>query len=724
MKTHLPIALKVEHLSVVKGGGLFSKPKAILQDVSFEVQPGSFVAVIGPNGAGKTTLFKALVNEKPTHGRVLVAQGCGESVCYEDLYANPEYWLQQIGYVPVDNVLHEELTVRQALEHIGWLRLPNRSKAEIWRIITEKLRHLGFAEDDERLDRPVKSLSSGERKKVNIAAELLTNPPLLLLDEPTSNLDPNAERDLMNALRNLAGEHNNGRGPTILIITHTLESLDRCSHVVFIANAKLLASGTPEQVLEALYQSLPLDARPARDANAFEIWAAIFDYYKTVETTKDVQVKPVSLPPIASVRRERQLDNFSRQFRILFSRYFLARYNDLKGIGAILWTGFVAGFLLLIAPSEIFLKARDASAARQTVVLCVILTVIVAAFNSHREISKEFRIYIHERAKGLDPIAYLSSKIAWLAVVIGCFSTLILLALMGFPIARWLCLIFGLTLLSIGVLSTLYDRRLQQQLTVAQRSWRVIQFGVITLPLLGAFLLQLQNKQLPTTPPIGTTAVEISIIATLLLASIAALTTALCTSAAVGGNNDRATQFATGVIIANVIMAFSALVGGTPTFRALFDALEPLAVTYFGYRGFASSISLYCWAGQFRFEEFNSLGHLVAVWMCLLMHFLAAAGLGVSLLRIQEKWTTRAKVLRAILTKERVTWAFVATLIGLLCWGNFLVNQSEAYASLTFYDVLYGGDRYARIEPIQEAQPLQRLIGQISSSACGIAPEE
>lgn len=69
-----PIALKIEHLWVVKGGGWFAKPKAILQDVSFEVQPGAFVAVIGPNGAGKTTLFKALVNEKPTHGRVLVAQ--------------------------------------------------------------------------------------------------------------------------------------------------------------------------------------------------------------------------------------------------------------------------------------------------------------------------------------------------------------------------------------------------------------------------------------------------------------------------------------------------------------------------------------------------------------------------------------------------------------------------------------------------------------------------
>lgn len=723
-QVHSPIALRIEHLWVVKGGGLFSKPKAILQDVSFEVQPGSFVAVIGPNGAGKTTLFKALVNEKPTYGRVLVAQGNSDSARYEDLYANPEYWLQQIGYVPVDNVLHEELTVRQALEHVGRLRLPNRSEAEIWQIITDKLRRLGFAEDDERLDRLVKSLSSGERKKVNIAAELLTNPPLLLLDEPTSNLDPNAERDLMNALRNLSGEQNNGQGPTILLITHTLESLDRCSYVVFIANAKLCASGTPEQVFETLRQSLPLEVRPPAAANAFEVWAAIFDHYKTVETAKNVQVKPPDLAPVPTRQREQRLDSFSRQFRILFSRYFLMRYNDLNGVSAILWTGFIAGFLLLIAPSEIFLKARDASAARQTVVLCVILTVIVAAFNSHREISKEFRIYIHERAKGLDPLAYLSSKVVWLSVVIGAFSTLILLALMGLPIARLLCLLFGMTLLGAGILATLRDRRLQRQLTSVQRAWRIVQFGVVALPLLGAFFLQLQNKQLPTTPPVGTQAVEVSIIATLLLTSLAALTVGLLTSAAVGGNNDRATQFAIGVIIANVIMAFSALVGGTPAFRALFDALEPLTVTHFGYRGFASSISIYCWAGQFRFEEFNSLGHLIAVWMYLLVHFLVAVGICVLLLRLQEKWTTPTKVLRAVFLRERTAWALLAMLIGLLSWSNFLVSQSEAYASLTFYDMLYGGDRYARIESVREAQPLQRLIGQISASACGITPPD
>lgn len=715
-----PIALKIEHLWVVKGGGLFAKPKAILQDVSFEVQPGAFVAVIGPNGAGKTTLFKALVNEKPTHGRVLVTQGDASE--YEDLYANPEYWLQQIGYVPVDNVLHEELTVRQALEHVARLRLPGRSDGEIWQIITEKLKRLGFAEDDERLDRLVKSLSSGERKKINVAAELLTNPPLLLLDEPTSNLDPNAERDLMNALRNLSGEQNDGRGPTILLITHTLESLDRCSYVVFVANAKLCASGTPEQVLQRLRQSLPADQRPPAEANPFEVWAAIFDHYKTVETAKNVAVQPAHLTPVTSPQRERQLDNFGRQFRILFSRYFLMRYNDLTGVGTILWTGFFAGFLLLIAPSDVFLKARDASNARQTVVLCVILTVIVAIFNSQREISKEFRIYIHERAKGLDPMAYLSSKIVWLSGVIGAFTTLILLALMGFPIARGLCLLFAALVFLAGLLSTLRDRRLGRRLISLQRMGRIAQFGLIASPLLGAFLIQLQDKQLPTTPPIGTQAVEVSIIATLLLTSWAALTAGLVVSAGVGGNNDRATQLAIGVIVVNVIMAFAALVGGTPAFRALFDTLQPLTATHFGYRGFASSLSIYCWASQFRLEEFNSLGHLIAVWLYLLVHFLVAVGACALLLRLQEKWTTPAKVLQRALLKERTTWAILALLVGLLSWSNFLVSQSEAYASLTFHDMLFGGDRYARIESVDQAQPLQRLIGQLSSSACGITP--
>ncbi len=111
------IELAAKNLSVCRKG------KLILRDVSFSVQPNTLTAIIGPNGAGKTTLMRALSGERPEQGQVLING--------EDMYADPQYWLQKIGYVPVSNILHEQLTLEQALLYIGQLRLPSLSLAEV-----------------------------------------------------------------------------------------------------------------------------------------------------------------------------------------------------------------------------------------------------------------------------------------------------------------------------------------------------------------------------------------------------------------------------------------------------------------------------------------------------------------------------------------------------------------------------------------------------------------
>ena len=406
-----PVAIEIDNLWVVKGGGFLEGRKSILQNVDLTVELGEFLGVVGPNGAGKTTLLKAMVGDKPAFGQIRLRQG---DEPFESMYDNPEYWLQRIGYVPVDNVLHEELTIAQALLHAGRLRLPDASDEQIEAKYQEKLSALGFESDDYRYSQAIKTLSSGERKKVNIAAELLTDPPLLLLDEPTSNLDPNAERDLMNNLRAISGTHTNGQGPTIVLITHTLESLDRCDKVAFVANSRLLAAGTPDEVFERLRVDIPIAHVPTQsiETHRFEYWAAIFDTHKTHETVAQRRErKPPSVVPAYAKAPNRGLqpDTFWRQFRILVSRYFTLRSNDLYGMVSALVSGFVVGFLMLVAPSEVFLRpeSNDGTAARQTVVLYTILVVIMGAFISHREISKEFRIYVHERTKGLDPLAYI-----------------------------------------------------------------------------------------------------------------------------------------------------------------------------------------------------------------------------------------------------------------------------------------------------------------------------
>jgi ABC-type multidrug transport system ATPase subunit len=713
-----PISLRVENLWVVKGGGLFTSPRAILQDVSFSVEPGTFCAVIGPNGAGKTTLLRALIGERPASGRILLSQA-GAPV--EDLYDNPEYWMQKIGYVPVDNILHDTLTVRQALLHVGRLRLPNLSHAEIEARIKLKLESLGFGVEDDRLNQLIGTLSSGERKKINICAELLTDPALLLLDEPTSNLDPNAERDLMDSLKHLTVLDGKGSRPTILIITHTLETLNRCDQVIFIANSRKEVDGATDQVFQHLReQTVKAGKLPPEQSEQFEQWAAIFDFHKTLDNVarRDRVAAPPRTDHKPSPPRDRSPDSFWRQFKLLTSRYHLSRFNDVSGIFVMLMIGFLAGFLMLIAPDNIFLEAQDASLARQTVVLYVILVVIIGAFISHREVSKEFRIYIQERAKGLSPLAYIAAKATWLAFFVGWLIPVMILALSGMPIARILSFASGASLVGIG-LATLFTRHgAIHRLKGFQRTWRIIQVCLLGAPPIAAAFIQVQNKILPDYPlPVVT--VEIYILLTLILACIGSIVLGLFVSAAVGSNNDRATQLVIGAVILNVVLAFSALLFATPAFQYLFDIIEPLTISHWGYRGFSSALGIYCWSGQYRFENFNSYGHILATWLYLILHIALMIALGVLALRMQEAWTTRTRLLNALIRKERAGLLFVFAAAVVLSWGAFLLQQSWFYFDLTYYDRLYGGTRYANIMNATDPFPMQQVIGGLSQSQCG-----
>lgn len=729
-----PIEIKVKDLWIVKGGGVFSGSKSILQSANLDVKSGQFVAVIGPNGAGKTTFFRSLIGDKPYRGRIMLYREDGSQDDFEDFYDNPEYWMELIGYIPVDNVLHEELTVRQALMHIGRLRLPHADDQEILQKINSTITKLGFRENDYRLDQFVGTLSSGERKKMNIASELLTDPPLLLLDEPTSNLDPNAERDLMNSLKKLAGSSNNGQGPTILLITHTLETLDRCDQVAFIENSKLVADGNIDEVFDQMKANALNDAKEISDVsipnsidtNKFEDWAFIFDVYKTDENrAKRLTTSPPQRENHSkAVRRETKSDSFWRQFKILLHRYYSLRFNDLNGIFTLLASGFVAGFLLLIAPSDIFLRAEDATPARQTFVLLAILIVIMGAFNSHREISKEFRIYIHERTKGLKPLAYLVSKLVWLSVVVALFATTMIMALIGTPIARWFSLGFGALLFIAGFLYNFFSTATRSQST-RDKLIRTLRLLVIAVPFFLAFLVQMQDKTLPETP-ISPITVEIVMYFTLVLAGIAASASGILLSSVVGSNNDRATQLVIAFILFNVILAFSVLVVAAPEFRPLFDTLEPLSASYWGYSGVSAGMGIYCWAGRPVIENFNSIGYTITTWLYLIVHIIVTLGLSVMALRFQETWTSRQRTLTRMLSpaREGINYVVVTAVAALLIWGGFLTNMSQEYFDLTYFDRLFSSNRYADIDNIEDTSQLEQIIGLVSQSACEIPVNE
>ncbi len=217
------VTLQAKNVAVTVPG------RRLLDNVSLTIFPSEFVGLMGPSGAGKTTLMTALNGyTRPGGGSVLVNGS--------DLYANYGQFSRSIGYVPQDDIVHRELTVYQALYYTAKLRLPaDFSDADIRKRITIVLEELGLKGTENVLigsPETKKGISGGQRKRVNLAMELLTDPSLLFLDEPTSGLSSGDTLVVMRLLRKLADG-----GKTILLTIHqpSLEVFRLLDNLVFVA---------------------------------------------------------------------------------------------------------------------------------------------------------------------------------------------------------------------------------------------------------------------------------------------------------------------------------------------------------------------------------------------------------------------------------------------------------------------------------------------------------
>src|SRR4051794_19846871 len=202
-----------------------------LDNVCLTIEPGRLTAVIGPSGAGKSTLLAALAGTGPVPEGTVTFHGQGH-----DGHDNG------IGFVPQDDVLHGELPLRRTLRYAATLRLA-ASASVIDAAVEDAMNTLGLAA---RGDTPVHSLSGGERKRANIASEVLSRPGVVFLDEPTSGLDPAAAADVVDGLHRMCAD-----GSTVVFTTHSVEDIERSHHVVVLApGGRLVAIGTPAEVLQ------------------------------------------------------------------------------------------------------------------------------------------------------------------------------------------------------------------------------------------------------------------------------------------------------------------------------------------------------------------------------------------------------------------------------------------------------------------------------------------
>lgn len=223
----MPAAVSLQDVCVRYGDHL------AVDRVSLDVQRGEIVGLLGPNGSGKSSILAVTAGAiDPVEGTVTVdgLQRCDD----------PTAFACRVGLVPQTCALYDELTAQDNLAFFG--RLYGLSGQELWRRVIRALSRVGLVD---RADHRVSTLSGGMKQRVNLAAALLHDPPVLLLDEPTAALDPAGRDKLLAELSRLRDD-----GHAILLSTHHLDEAEQgCDRIAILDRGRLVTLGRPGEVL-------------------------------------------------------------------------------------------------------------------------------------------------------------------------------------------------------------------------------------------------------------------------------------------------------------------------------------------------------------------------------------------------------------------------------------------------------------------------------------------
>jgi ABC-type multidrug transport system ATPase subunit len=438
------------------------KPMPILnlESTPLSFRPGEFTALVGGSGAGKTTLMKALLGlEVAQQGTVFVSGRPfienGQSQRFAAMHT-------VVGYVPQDDIVHRELTPLEALDYVARFRLsPDLSREERLAYIQDTLTTVELWPHRDKL---IRQLSGGQRKRVNIALELLAQPRLLFLDEPTSGLDPGLDLAMMELLRRWATDPADPR--TIILVTHATENVTACKYVAFLAPGGYVAYFGPPQKALAFFgvnrfaeiyrqvgQYQPPEVAPSANGengrpaqpdvhelvNRFQASRDHFQFVEsrrlqeTAATVTSSETMPAKTPrrpfPVDPSTRQR----FRRQLGVLTGRYFkLIRRDRMNFVVMLLQGLLVAGLLWAVARPDTF-QAKGAENAQTVLFIMACAAVWLGILNATKEIVKEQDIYGRERRYGLNAAAYVLSKLLVLAAI-GAFQMGTMLLIISFQI--------------------------------------------------------------------------------------------------------------------------------------------------------------------------------------------------------------------------------------------------------------------------------------------------
>ena len=206
--------------------------RTVVNDIAMQVRPGEIYGFLGPNGSGKTTFLRMLCG--------LLTPDGGEGNCLGlDFRRESSEIKKRVGYMTQRFSFYEDLTIEENLDFMARLYSMTARKAAV----QKSLERLGMVERRKQL---AGTLSGGWKQRLALAACLIHEPQLLLLDEPTAGVDPKARRDFWEEIHKLAAG-----GLTVLITTHYMDEASRCHRLAYIAYGNLLASGTVDEVVQA-----------------------------------------------------------------------------------------------------------------------------------------------------------------------------------------------------------------------------------------------------------------------------------------------------------------------------------------------------------------------------------------------------------------------------------------------------------------------------------------
>lgn len=395
------------------------KPFTLLHDINLVIRPREFVCLLGPSGSGKSTLLAMLSGRHAPDGGSVTING-------EDLHANFEALKRDIAVVPQKDVLHESLALGAALRYTAELRLPpDTAGDEIESRVSAILDVVGLGNRRATL---IRHLSGGQVKRASLANEMMAGPSLLFVDEVTSGLDEQTDREMMELFRQVADS-----GKTVVCITHNLANVEANCHLVVILTegGRLAFAGTPEEAksyfgvtrLGEVYRELT-ERKPEEWQAKFQT-SSFFGLYVRERIAAEVD-------PQDEVREEHEPDerptvNPFRQTWILIRRYLSVWQGDRQALLAMLGQSLLVAVLLGIVFGRLDTVEDPFERAQRTINLLFLLNVSCFWFgcnNAAKELVKERVSYERERDFNLRIDSYFASKfvvlilIAWIQVLL------------------------------------------------------------------------------------------------------------------------------------------------------------------------------------------------------------------------------------------------------------------------------------------------------------------